>query len=80
MEDVAARESDDAFAITVRLAAERALLVRSLVDDGELKVVFLHGMWRFWILKNNCYMFLLLVGLHSLCASRRHGRTRSKRD
>ena len=66
MEDMAARESDNAFAITVRLAAKRALLIRSLVDDGELKVVYLHRLWRFWLLENNCYMFRLLIGLHSV--------------
>ena len=52
MEDMAARESDNSLAITVRLAAKRAFLIRSLVDDGELKFVHLHRLcrlWRFWI-------------------------------
>ena len=48
MEDMAARESDNAFAITVRLATKRALLISSLVDGGELKVVYLHRLWRLW--------------------------------
>ena len=88
MEDMAARESDNAFAITVRLAAERALLIRSLVDDGELKVVYLHRLWRLWrfwvhdlvqpisILwakVDDRYMFRNLVERRSVDVSRRSG-------
>ena len=85
---MAARESDNAFAITVRLAAKRALLIRSLVDDGELKVVHLHRLWRLWrfwiqdwvqeanvlwVQMDDRKMFRYLVELRSFGISRRSG-------
>ena len=88
MEDMAARESDNAFAITVRLAAKRALLIRSLVDDGEIEIVYLHRLWRLWrfwvhdlvqpisILwakVDDRYMFRNLVERRSVDVSRRSG-------